>query len=311
MLTRSVQSWLLATVRLPDPWTRTVGLARSLIALEAALTYLLTPSTILFLPAKGALGIRCHATISMAAWPCWLPESAVQFTQWVVGAACLLIAAGFLPFLTAIPLALMLLALSLVSAAPDGGDQLAAIIGLLLLPVSLLDWRVHWWSSRRLVAGTRVRSLLANTGLVLIKVQVSVVYFVACVGKFGSVEWADGTALFYWVRNNVFGAPAFLRAAAEWVTSIPLFVASLTWGTLVLEFLLAICLWLPSGFRTKVLLPTAFLFHLGIWLVLGISSFAVVMWAALLMLVIPLGKEIGFREAAARQQAVLKGSVRD
>lgn len=310
MLIQSARAWLHTTVRLPDPWTRTIGLARTLIALEAALTYILTPSTILFSPAKGALALRCDATISMAAWPCWLPESAVQPTQWAAGVACLVIAAGVLPFLTAIPLVLMLLALSSVSAAPDGGDQLAAILGLLLLPVSLADWRVHWWSSRRLAVGVRARSLVANAGLVLVKVQVSVVYFVACVGKFGSAEWAEGTALFYWVRNKVFGAPVVLRAAVDWVTSIPLFVASLTWGALVLEFLLAISLLLPLWFRMRALLPVALLFHLGIWLILGISSFAVVMWAALLLLVIPLGAEIGFRGAAARHDAVLEGEER-
>jgi hypothetical protein len=91
------------------------------------------------------------------------------------------------------------------------------------------------------------------------------------------------------VRNNVFGAPPHFRPIAEWVTAQPPLVAALTWGTLALEFSLAIAVFLPTPFRLRILLPTAFLFHLGIWLVLGVSSFALVMGAALLLLVVPVG----------------------
>ncbi|AZZ57123.1 HTTM domain-containing protein [Rathayibacter iranicus] len=177
----------------------------------------------------------------------------------------------------------------MTSAAPDGGDQLAGILGLLMLPVSLTDWRRHSWTAVQSDRGLGSRVYLADVGVALAKLQVAVVYLVACLGKLESSEWVNGTALFYWVRNNVFGAPWIFRTTAEWVTSQPPLVAALSWGTLVLEFSLAISVFLPVSFRLRVLLPTALVFHLGIWLVLGVSSFAFVMFAALLILVVPIG----------------------
>ncbi|PYY32399.1 hypothetical protein DEI89_13295 [Curtobacterium sp. MCBD17_030] len=141
------------------------------------------------------------------------------------------------------------------------------------------------------------RVFVADFALALAKLQIAVVYLVACLGKFSSPEWANGTALFYWVRNNVFGAPSLLRPMAEWVTIRPLPVAVLSWGTLVLEFSLAIAVFLPTPFRLRILLPVALLFHLSIWLVLGVSSFAFVMGAALLILVVPVGWSLVRAEA--------------
>jgi antimicrobial peptide system SdpB family protein len=289
MLNRLRTYWLPATLRLPVPWNGLLGVARGFLVLGAGLTYLLTPSDTLFTPVDGALGARCAASVAWMAWPCWLPESTIAGAQTVAGVLCLLIATGWFPALTAVPTAILLLALPLTSAAPDGGDQLAGILGLLLLPVSLTDWRRHSWTDEQSDRGLQHRVFIADVGVAFVKVQISVVYLVACLGKLGSPEWANGTALYYWVRNNVFGAPWIFRSTAEWVTSQPPLVAALSWGTLILEFTLAIAVFLPVRFRLRILLPIALLFHLGIWLVLGVSSFAFVMFAALLLLVVPVG----------------------
>lgn len=289
MLSMFRSFWTDGVVRVPEPWTLSIALARVFLALAAGLTYLLTPSSVLFTPVPGALAARCSASVGWMAWPCWLPENAVEGAQVTAGVLCLAIASGWFPAATALPLSLLLVAVPLASAAPDGGDQLAGILGLLLIPVSLTDWRLHSWSVLRPGPLWRPRAFTAAFMLTLAKAQIAVVYLVACLGKFGSPEWANGTALFYWVRNNVFGAPALLRPLAEWVTFQPPLVASLTWGTLVLEFALAISVFLPVTFRLRLLLPLALVFHLGIWVVLGVSSFAVVMAAALFILVVPLG----------------------
>lgn len=299
MLTTLRSFWLSPRQRIPEPWTNVLGLGRSLIALSAALTYLLTPSVFLFNPVDDALRAHCDASIGWLAWPCWFSEDSVAVAQLFAGALCLIVASGWWPALTAVPLALLLIALPLVSSAPDGGDQLAGILGLLLLPVSLTDWRRNSWVDPRGDRLLRSRAFVANLGLALVKAQVSVVYLVACLGKLGSPEWADGSALFYWVRNNVFGAPQYLRPIVVWVTEQPLLVTALTWGTLLLEFTLAIAIFLPSPFRTRALLPVAILFHIGIWLVLGVSSFAFVMCGALLFLVIPAGWSVGAERSLA------------
>lgn len=289
MLSTFRQFWTNQELRIQEPWTGSIAIARGFLALAAGLTYLLTPASVLFSPVPGALASRCGASAGWMAWPCWIPDSAVGGAQLAAGALCLVVASGWFPAATAIPLALLLIALPLASAAPDGGDQLAGILGLLLVPVSLSDWRLHSWRAPHPGRLWRTRTFVAAWMLTLAKAQIAVVYLVACLGKLGSAEWADGTSLFYWVRNSVFGAPALLRPLAEWVTVQPPLLSALTWGTLVLEFTLAICVFLPTAFRLRALLPLALLFHLGIWLVLGVSSFAFVMAAALFILVVPLG----------------------
>jgi len=276
-------------LELPVPWTRTVTIARALLALSAGSTYLTTPANVLFTPRDGELAARCADGLAWLAWPCWLPSELIPIGQITAGLLCFLFAVGWFPTATAVPLALALIALPLTSASPDGGDQLAGILGLLLIPVSMTDWRANPWTTDRSTGLLSGRVIIANSALWLIKLQIAVVYFIACLGKFGSEEWANGTALFYWVRNSVFGAPSPLRPAVEWITAQAPLVAALTWGTLVLEMSLAICVFLPTLFRVRVLLPVALVFHLGIWVILGVSSFAIVMWAALLLLVVPIG----------------------
>lgn len=281
--------WFDRAVQLRRPWTAVLGAARSLLALSAGLTYLLTPSTVLFVPVDGALRARCAASVGWLAWPCWTPQEALGMAQCVAAALCFAVASGWYPAFTAIPLAFLLIALPITSSVPDGGDQLAGILGLILLPISLTDWRRNSWTAPQREQLLAVRVFVADASLALAKLQIAVVYLIACLGKLGSPEWVDGSALFYWVRNNVFGAPLIFRPIAEWATAQPLLVAAFSWGTLVLEFCLAIAVFLPISIRLRFLLPVALLFHLGIWLVLGVSSFAFVMFGALLLLVVPTG----------------------
>lgn len=67
MLTRIRDYWLSEALRLPTPWNTSLGAARSLLALGAGLTYLLTPSAVLFTPVDGALTARCAASVGWMA----------------------------------------------------------------------------------------------------------------------------------------------------------------------------------------------------------------------------------------------------
>ncbi|MGW2270224.1 sporulation-delaying protein SdpB family protein, partial [Streptomyces yangpuensis] len=118
----------------------------------------------------------------------------------------------------------------------------------------------------------------------------SVIYFQSCVAKLPHAEWADGSALYYWINNYAFGAPGWLRPALNAVVDNPLGVAALTWGPLVLEIVLAAALLLPQRVRW-MLLPAGVLFHLGIAVVMGLWSFAFAMWAGLLLLLTPYGHD--------------------
>lgn len=127
----------------------------------------------------------------------------------------------------------------------------------------------------------------------------SVIYFQSCVAKLPHAEWADGSALYYWINNYAFGAPDWLRPALSALAENPVGVAAMTWGPLVLEIALAAALLLPQRIRW-MLLPAGVLFHLGIAVVMGLWSFAFAMWAGLLLLLTPYGHDP--RLALSRQR---------
>lgn len=88
--------------------------------------------------------------------------------------------------------------------------------------------------------------------------------------------------MFYWLRNPMFGPPAPISYLTDWLSVEPLPLAAMTWGTLVLEFLLGISITLPRRWK-QPLLVAGLLLHLGIAVLMGLRSFAFAMWAGLLL----------------------------
>ncbi len=98
------------------------------------------------------------------------------------------------------------------------------------------------------------------------------VYLHAAIAKFGVEEWADGTALWYWSRQQVFGFPEHLRALTDSLFSVGWIVGGATYSVLALEMFLGLAVLMSR--RWKALAMTlGFVFHLGIALALGLISF--------------------------------------
>lgn len=129
--------------------------------------------------------------------------------------------------------------------------------------------------------------------------QMALLYFQSCVAKLPHAEWADGTVLYYWVYNYAFGAPYWLRPVLDLIVDNPVGVAAMTWGPRALEIVLAAALLMPQRVRW-MLLPAGMLFHLSIAIVMGLWSFAIAMWAGLLLLLSPLGHDPDFKALLRR-----------
>lgn len=72
----------------------------------------------------------------------------------------------------------------------------------------------------------------------------------------------------------------------------PLISALLTFAVMATEFTIAISPVLPRWFRTRVLYPCGAALHFGIILFMGVSSFSMVMFAALTLLVLPIDTDL-------------------
>ncbi len=120
------------------------------------------------------------------------------------------------------------------------------------------------------------------------RAQIVAVYLEASLGKLKVAEWDNGQALYDWVRNPLFGAPDWLSPLVYGATGIPLVAAAAAYGVIALEFILAISLAMPRPVRVRLLFPLGVALHVAIVLVMGVSSFSLVMLAALAILVLPI-----------------------
>ncbi|MEU5430457.1 sporulation-delaying protein SdpB family protein [Streptomyces olivoreticuli] len=287
---------------IPIPWANVYGLARTLLALGTAGTLAFSSSATLFRPvvSVGQYPL-CHGVTTGGAF-CLVPREEFDLARWACVAVLLLVASGWRPRLTAIPHAYISFSVFSGIAIGDGGDQITWILSLLLALVGLGDPRHwHWQSPAQALRGTAERrwALLGTSALVVARLQMTIVYFQASVAKLPHAEWADGSAMFYWANSPTFGAPDWLRGPVSAIVSTPAGVAVTTWAPVALELALAAALLMPQRFRWR-LLPLGLLFHLSIALMMGLWSFALAMWAGLLLLLTPIGHSLPLSRRSGR-----------
>ena len=280
-------------VAVPEPWTLPLTIARSLLFLGTGLTLTIGPSWAVFTPSNGKPDVLDCSGVSALSLFCATDAVPLDLVTRSAGVLLLVFATGLLPWLTALPAAWILLSVPLSGTLVDGGDQLAGILGVLLIPVSITDWRWNPW--RGALPGTSdsgAAVLIGNVSWWLMRAQIVVVYLEACIGKIAVPEWAGGTALYAWERHPNFGAPDWAQPLVYAVTAQPLITALLTFAVMATEFSIAISPVLPRSFRTRVLYPCGAALHLGIILFMGVSSFSIVMFAALTLLVLPIDVDV-------------------
>lgn len=181
----------------------------------------------------------------------------------------------------------------------DGGDHIASNLTLLLCPLCLLDGRKNQWSreSSFLIGNNTFDSIIKRTFVLLICIQVCSIYLHAFVGKLFVEEWINGTAVYYWFTHSYFGVNPFFLDPVRQVLSNDIIVLSITWGTLIFEFLLAACLILPKNDHKRILfLILGICFHLAIVFIHGLVSFYFVMAAALVLYLIPFDLQVSLNE---------------
>jgi antimicrobial peptide system SdpB family protein len=170
---------------------------------------------------------------------------------------------------------------------PDGGDQITAVITLLLLPLTLTDTRRWHWTGPSATKTTTVQTLIALSSLIMVRIQVASVYLDSAIGKLGVREWANGTAMYYWLSHPSFGAAGLARSALQPSMRTALGVTMLTWGTIGFELLLAAGYLLPPRIR-KWLFVSGIVFHIGIGFIMGLMSFGIAMVGALVLYLAPI-----------------------
>lgn len=279
-------------------WGSGLGLARTVLAAGTLGTLVFTDPIALMSPlANGVIPPTCNGVTQAGIW-CVTPSFA--WGRWLSVAILLVVASGWRPRLTAIAHWWVAWSLIVNATVQDGGDQVAAVLTLLLIPICLADSRRWHWSPSS-PSTMDSRAVVGRVGLLLIQLQVAVIYLHASIAKMGAPEWADGTAMYYWSRHPTFGAPSWLRPLLDLITDSPYGVTAITWGSIALEFALALAILLGPQAK-RLLLVAGLLFHTGIAVHMGLVSFLAAMSAALLLALLPPGHNIRW-PSVVRQRA--------
>ncbi|MEV0633395.1 sporulation-delaying protein SdpB family protein [Streptomyces sp. NPDC050619] len=289
--------------RLPLPWTNVYGASRSLLALGTAATLAFSNSATLFRPvAYSGDNPSCEGVEAGGAF-CQVSAGHLDWMRWACVVMLLVAASGWRPRLTALPHAYVSFSAFTGIAITDGGDQLTTVLSLLLAVPALGDRRRWHWGHPEPDAHTRPGWVLAGvSALVVVRLQMSFVYFQAVVSKLPHAEWADGTGMWYWGNSLAFGVPGWLHTLVGPVLANPVGVAALTWAPLFVEISLAATLLLPQRVRFFTL-TAGVIFHFSIAVMMGLWSFAMAMWAGLLLLCMPLGATLQLRPSRSGDDA--------
>ncbi len=266
-----------------NPWTSTYGLARSLIALSLMITLVFTGYENLF-PLVDGMQLKPVFLDLEKIGLFYLFKDNILIAHILSVSILIWVIIGFLPQLSCIFHWWVAFSFFTSTVIIEGGDQIAVIVTMLLVPVCITDRRINHWNNK-IANKKRSKTILFVWSIYfIISLQVSVIYLHAAVGKLAVEEWVNGTALYYWVNHNVFGVPNTLKGDATKILSNTFFVVILTWGAILLEFLLAGWLIMKRNiWNWKFMFISAVLFHVLIGVVHGLLSFMITMSGVLVL----------------------------
>lgn len=268
------------------PYTNVIGLARSIVALGLLLTLLLNSVDLLVYKTTDSTAIRPMLQGLMTQYN-FFTLLGIKYIWLMKGIAVLVLStviSGFFPKITSVLHWWIAISFLYFSSNIDGGDQIGAILTLFLIPVMLTDSRKNHW--HKIQAKRGAKNIIAISVLWFIRLQVAVIYFQSSVGKFFVREWADGTAIYYWWNNSVFGMPIWIAPFINYLLSNSFVVSGITYGVLIFELLLFLGLTASIKYR-KIMLVVGIFFHFLIIIFHGIFSFFFSITAALILFLYP------------------------
>lgn len=171
----------------------------------------------------------------------------------------------------------------------DGGDQIAEILALLLIPILVTDDSFFQWNKKNKIRSFGYyKNFHVFAWLLIVQIQMCVLYFHSSIGKFSLTEWGNGTAVYYWFTDPDVGMPNYLIPFLLPLIKSSWGVMLISWGTLVIEFMLFLSFFIRKpGFNRSVLL-LGILFHFSIGMVHGLWSFFFAMAGGLILYLSPI-----------------------
>ncbi|WP_245952893.1 sporulation-delaying protein SdpB family protein [Pedobacter cryoconitis] len=181
------------------------------------------------------------------------------------------------------------------TTTPDGGDQVSGVLSLFFFPIGLFDNRKWHWSKSIISKSTKkfYSKSFCFSLILIIKVQIAIIYLNAATAKFNVFEWVNGTALWYWLKDPIFGSNYWFSFIVLPLLKSPIIISLITWGSVILELFLFMALVMSKQNKQRMLV-LGILFHLAIGVIQGLGSFFFAMASALIIYLKPIDNEFDF-----------------
>ncbi|NEA42015.1 sporulation-delaying protein SdpB family protein [Streptomyces sp. SID11385] len=275
-LLNTATQWVTGRTARFDLRNRWFGVGRTVLASAQLSVLLFTPLKALLVPVLGMGHYpRCDGVRAASAVCVGGGSVGDEVRRWVMVAILLLVVSGYRPRWTALPHAWVAYSVAVSISVPDGGESIGMIVSFLLVPIALADDRTWHWTRPETEQNPSFR-IVAYVCFLALRAQIAYLYLDSAISKFGVADWANGTAEYYFLRDNMFGVGQPWSALALWVSKYAIIVVALTWGALLIEIAIGVCVLLKGPWR-KAGMALDILLHGSIVLTMGLWSFAFVM----------------------------------
>jgi antimicrobial peptide system SdpB family protein len=258
-----------------DPRSTAFAAARSVIATAQVGVLVANPPDVLLPVAPGdAAGVHCDGISAISLWCLGSTYGAWPQVVRVLAIVVLVVTAiGYRPRWTCVPHWYVSFSISSALVFANGGDQVAQIVTMLMIPACLGDTRAWQWRTARdpMPAGWRGAAFAAQLALIL---QAAFIYLYTATAKAVVPQWQDGSAMRAIAHHPSYGFPDSLLALAD-RGPVPWLMLA-TWAAPCAEFLVGLLLLAgPRGRRWALVLGTVL--HTSILLAMGLASFELIM----------------------------------
>lgn len=269
------------------PFTNVYGIARSLLALATLLTLLFNNINTLFKPVAGISEYPfCSTGINSISIFCIVPSTYLGAVKFVTIILLIIIMSGWRPRITGLIHWWIAFSVQNSMTTLDGGDQVIAVLTFLLIPITLADERRWHWERDYSIEKNRVIAVSSGwASILVIRIQVAILYLHSSIAKLGTEEWINGTAVYYFLNDPMFGINPVISTLTQPITQSWMVVLP-TWGTIILQFLL-FCGLFANTKTKKIFFIVAITMHELFALMLGLVSFSIAMIAALIIFLVP------------------------
>lgn len=264
-----------------SPFSPILGLVRSILALSLLLTLVFNSTSTLFKPVSGRKDIiDCSGDNHLTIFCILNPNNydSLIMMKFVAIILLIIIMIGYFPQVLGIIHFYIAYSVQHTMSIVDGGEQVTLMMTFWLMLISLFDNRLNHWEQPK--QKLDFNKAVGWAFILTLKIQISYLYLNSAVTKMKNKEWLDGTAVYYYLNDNIYGLPSLFYNFFKFILETSM-IGFVTWGTLILQLVISASIFASRRVK-QIVFYFALLMHEIFALFIGLISFSIVMLAVLI-----------------------------